>query len=52
MIDERHVLLAVLVPALGVLLLRIIEIGVGAKRDKHAHAPHPLSLLQARCRAD
>ena len=31
-IDERHALLAEFVPALGVVLIRIIELGVGAER--------------------
>ena len=31
-VDERHALLAELVPALGVLLPRIVEIGIGAER--------------------
>ena len=31
-IDERHALLAELVPALGILLPRIVEIGIGAER--------------------
>ena len=33
-IDERHALLAELVPALGVLLVGIVEVGIGAERGQ------------------